>query len=80
MSIPEPLSFNGGPDDTGREIKQPTGPRRDGDDVPNLRGSACHTCGYTIHRVYTLADVGAFCSPGCRNKATRLAVDKEGAA
>jgi hypothetical protein len=47
-----------------------TGPRPDGDDVPNLRGSACDMCGLTIHRVYTLADVGAFCSPKCRAKAT----------
>lgn len=45
-----------------------TGPR-DEPAVESERGMPCHTCGRPIHRVYTLADVGAFCSPGCRAKA-----------
>lgn len=34
------------------------------------RGMPCARCGKPMHRIYTLADVGAFCSPGCRQQAT----------
>lgn len=37
----------------------------------DLRGTACHRCGQTMRFVYTLADVGAFCSEACRIAATR---------
>ncbi len=36
----------------------------------DYRGLPCNRCGRPMHRVYTFADVGAFCSPGCRQKAT----------
>jgi hypothetical protein len=65
--FPEPTSFNGGPDETGNFA--PTG-RREALPVADVRGTPCHACDRPIHRVYTLAGVGAFCSPGCRVKAT----------
>jgi hypothetical protein len=45
-----------------------TGPRRE-PEVESVVGAACHTCGQPIYRVYTLADVGAFCSSECRSAA-----------
>jgi hypothetical protein len=56
-----------------------TGPRREPEPASDYRGMPCHRCGLTMHRVYTLADVGAFCSPGCRQKATEPA-ENQGAA
>lgn len=55
----------------GRATMRSTGPRREEYDEPaSPRGLPCHHCGLTIHRVYTLADVGAFCSPRCRSQHT----------
>lgn len=70
--FPEPTSWNGGPDTLSR-VNRSTGPRSEPPavdyDAPR-RGSPCHVCGRPVHRIYTLADVGIFCSPGCRSKAT----------
>lgn len=64
---PEPVSFNGGPDEGQART---TGRRRDEPAASDPRGMPCHTCGLPIHRVYSLADVGVFCSPKCRAKKT----------
>lgn len=70
--FPEPLQWNGDEDDrAGGYVNRRTGPPRDEPEGVNPRGLPCHTCGRPIHRVYTLADVGAFCSPGCRDEATK---------
>ena len=66
--ISEPKTFNGGPDETGRFASD--GPRREAPAASDYRGFPCHHCGQPMHRIYTLADVGAFCSPGCRQRAT----------
>lgn len=60
--------YNGGPDDHPRF--EPDGPRREPPAASDYRGMPCHSCGLPMHRIYTLADVGAFCSPGCRSKAS----------
>jgi hypothetical protein len=69
--------YNGDPDNHPRLHRE--GPRREQPAASDYRGLPCHGCGKSMHRVYTLADVGAFCSPGCRSRATEP-VQKQGAA
>ena len=59
--------YNGDPDDGYRSPS--TGQRTEEPAASDYRGLPCQTCGQPMHRVYTLADVGCFCSPGCRQKA-----------
>lgn len=78
--IPEPKSFNGGPNETGGEIRRATGPKREPEGiVPPLRAICAHCHGDVI-QFYTLADVGIFCSFNCREAATTLREAKKGAA
>lgn len=65
MSISEPVSFNGGPDDGGCRTR---GRRREPD--PRDYQPVCHRCGRDCIAVHSLADVGIFCSVACRSKAT----------
>lgn len=72
--FPEPVQWNGGPDED-TYLDRPTGPRTEPpavDYYSGTRGSPCYGCGRAVHRVYTLAGVGVFCSPGCRSKAMEL--------
>lgn len=62
------MDFTLGPDDGYRSPS--TGPRREAPEPPSPRGAPCHHCHRPIHRIYTLAGVGAFCSPGCRSQAS----------
>ena len=64
----EPKTFNGDPGETGRFAS--TGPRREEPATVDYYGRPCHRCGKPCHRIYTLADVGIFCSAGCRQQAT----------
>lgn len=77
MSIPEPKSFNGDRDDD--PMRYGTGQRREEPSPASYYGQPCGTCGRPCHRIYTLADVGVFCSAGCRSKATEPA-QSQGAA
>lgn len=70
MSIPEPLSFNGGPHDTGGEVKRATGPWAEPDADRESRPLCCDMCARAVQYVHSLADVGVFCSAQCRDKAT----------
>lgn len=74
--FPEPTSFNGGPEHRST-VDRATGPRTEPPGVDYCggsgRGAPCHHCGKPVHRIYTLADVGVFCSPGCRSKHTEVA-------
>lgn len=67
--------YNGGPDDGYRSGS--TGPRREAPAPESPRGGPCHHCQRPIHRVYTLAGVGAFCSPGCRAKGMETTAKSE---
>ena len=60
--------YNGDPDNHPRLHRD--GRRGEAPAASDYRGFPCHHCGQPMHRIYTLADVGAFCSPGCRQRAT----------
>lgn len=68
--------YNGGPDE--REPLRGEGSRREERPEAYPVGQPCAACERPIHRVYTLAGVGAFCSPKCRERGPRQA--KQGAA
>ncbi len=76
MSYDAP-AFNGGPDD--REPLRGEGVRREPEAEAYPVGQPCGLCGRSMHSVYTLAGVGAFCSPKCRAKA-QTAQAQQGAA
>jgi hypothetical protein len=60
--------YNGDLDNQPRLRSEPR--QREEPAASDYYGRPCGSCGRTCHRIYTLADVGIFCSPGCRQKAT----------
>lgn len=70
MSIPEPKTFNGGPGETGGYVGRSTGPKREPDVPSGERPPVCQHCAGPVLTVFSLADVGVFCSFACRKAAT----------